>query len=70
MKSEEVLRGSVHFESVGFADTLLIHYYLLLITYAEGSAGTPGGTRTPDLLLRRIGLGVFLTLKRPFGAVR
>ena len=81
-----------HFEIVGFADTLLIHYYLLLITYCrrqywharrdslnQGVArssprkqcspalhfivrvqrhsakkcGTPGGTRTPGLLLRR-----------------
>jgi len=32
--------------------------------------GTPGGTRTPDLLLRRIGQGVFSALNRPFGAVR
>ena len=96
-----------HFEIVGFADTLLIHYYLLLITYCrrqywharrdslnQGVArssprkqcspalhfivrvqrhsakkcGTPGGTRTPGLLLRRIGQGIFAALGRPFGA--
>ena len=96
-----------HFEIVGFADTLLIHYYLLLITYCrrqywharrdslnQGVArssprkqcspalhfivrvqrhsakkcGTPGGTRTPGLLLRRIGLGVFSALTHPFDA--
>ena len=33
-------------------------------------SGTPEGTRTPDLLLRRIGQGIFTALKRPFGAVR
>ena len=27
--------------------------------------GTPGGTRTPDLLLRSVGKGVFSVLKRP-----
>ena len=32
--------------------------------------GTPEGTRTPDLLLRRIGQGVFSVRMRPFGAVR
>ena len=30
--------------------------------------GTPEGTRTPDLLLRRIGQGIFTALMRPFGA--
>ena len=31
--------------------------------------GTPGGTRTPDLLLRSVGKGVFSVLKRPFDAL-
>ena len=48
-------------------------YSLLTITYylpPAGGLGTPEGTRTPDLLLRRIGKSVFSALKRPFGAVR
>ena len=41
----------------------------LLLPKCHQKSGTPGGTRTPDLLLRSVGKGVFSVLKRPFGAV-
>ena len=49
-----------------------LNYSLLTINSSlptVGRAGTPGGTRTPDLLLRSVGKGVFLVLKRPFDAL-
>ena len=34
-----------------------------------GKLGTPEGTRTPDLLLRSIGQGIFEVIFCPFGAL-
>ena len=40
-----------------------------LLPFAESKTGTPEGTRTPDLLLRSVGNGLFTDILSPFGTL-